>query len=192
MFLILGLGNPGIEYEATRHNVGFMVLDWIAHKHQVQFQPGTGAFYFSRIKLGSQDVYLLEPWTFMNRSGMALEQAREQLSFEIADVLVVYDDFNLPFGTLRLRRAGGDGGHNGLASVMYHMQSEKIARMRIGIRNEDFSQNAADFVLSNFEAVEQEHLPHIIEQSALAAESVVLNGIMKSMNQFNKNVLLEA
>lgn len=191
MFLIVGLGNPGAEYEATRHNIGFMVLDWLARKHQVTFRKGAGAYQIGECKLGSHAVFLLKPLTFMNRCGIALEQAQEQLAFETSAILIVYDDFNLPFGMLRLRPAGGDGGHNGVASVIDHLHSEKIARVRVGIRNDDFSQNAAHFVLSDFNVAERKVLPHIIEQSANAAESVVTDGIVKSMNAYNKNLLLE-
>jgi PTH1 family peptidyl-tRNA hydrolase len=191
MFLIVGLGNPGPQYAQTRHNIGFTIADLLAHNHRVHFVAGKGEYVFCRYSIKGNHVCLLKPLTYMNRSGEAVEQAVDQWQITASQLLVVFDDFNLPFGTLRLRANGSDGGHNGMASIIYHLQSEQFARARIGIRNEDFQQDAADFVLSDFNAQEQKDLPMIIEKSAEAVESFVLHGLTKTMNLFNKNFLNE-
>lgn len=189
MFLIVGLGNPGPQYAQTRHNIGFMIADLLARNHRVHFVAGEGDYVFCRYSVKGEGICLLKPLTYTNRSGESVEQAVDRWQITESQLLVVYDDFNLPFGTLRLRANGRDGGHNGMVSIIYHLQSEQFARARIGIRNEDFQQGAADFVLSGFNAQEKKDLPVIIEKSVEAVESFVLHGLTKTMNTFNKNFL---
>lgn len=189
MHLIVGLGNPGPKYALTRHNIGFMVADFIAQFHRVHFKQGAGDYLYCQYTVAGQDVCLLKPLTFMNRSGAAVEQAMDRLQSDESQLLVIYDDFNLQFGTLRLRARGSDGGHNGMASIIYHLQSEAFPRLRIGIQNNDLRKDAADFVLSDFNETEEKDLPTIVEESARAAESVIVNGMAKTMNLYNRNLL---
>ena len=189
MHLIVGLGNPGDQYTRTRHNFGFMVVDYLAQRCRKRFQPGTGHFEYCQVNSAGHDVCLLKPMTYMNRSGEAVTEAIDQWHVDESNILVVYDDFNLSFGTLRLRAKGSDGGHNGMASIIYHLQSEKFSRLRIGIHGESFTgDKAADFVLSPFAREEEEYLLEIIKVSADAVESVVHYGLTKTMDSYNRKL----
>jgi len=118
--MIVGLGNVGREYEATRHNVGFMVVDLLASNAKKVFQPAKGEYFLTEFRHAGEDVMLLKPTTFMNNSGVAVKDAVEKFGIGLGDLLVVYDDFNIPLGQLRLRKGGSDGGHNGVYSIIYH------------------------------------------------------------------------
>ena len=183
---ILGLGNPGEEYARTRHNVGYMVTDALAEKFRGVWKPGHGRFYYAPVKIGGRDVFLLRAATYMNESGLGARDAAEQFSFVPQELLVVLDDFALPFGTLRLRPAGSDGGHNGLASVIYHLGTEKIPRLRVGIGPLPQGIDPAEFVLSDFLPQEQEALVEIISRCVDAIVVAVVRGLDRAMELYNR------
>jgi PTH1 family peptidyl-tRNA hydrolase len=186
MKLIVGLGNQGRKYDQTRHNVGFDVLERLAQR----FGDGRAKDKFDgrlmEASIGSERVLLLWPHTFMNRSGDAVGPAVEFYKLELADVLVVCDDFNLPLGKLRFRRDGSAGGQNGLADVIRRLGSEGFARLRIGIGPVPANWNAADFVLGKFTAAEQDAVNETIARGADGAECWVTSGVETSMNRFNQ------
>ena len=133
MFFVVGLGNPEKRYTGTRHNIGFEVVDRLAQELCMQFNPGRREFLISQGSFRDQPLVLVKPLTFMNESGLAVMEIRDQFDARNEDLLVVCDDFQLPLGQLRVRLRGSDGGHNGLYSIIYHLQSEEFPRLRCGI-----------------------------------------------------------
>jgi len=133
MHLIVGLGNPGYEYSFTRHNVGFLVVDRLATLLHREFHTGSGNYWLAECSLKNSDVTLLKPTTFMNNSGFAVKEYCETYSIPYQNILVVSDDFQLPLGTIRIRPSGSDGGHNGIASIIYQLETDQFPRLRCGI-----------------------------------------------------------
>jgi PTH1 family peptidyl-tRNA hydrolase len=185
MKLIVGLGNPGKKYEGTRHNVGFRVLDRLAAK----FGEGATRNKFEGLvmeaAIAGERALLLWPQTFMNVSGESVGPALEFYKIELANLLVVCDDFNLPLGKLRFRREGSAGGQNGLADVICRLGTDEFPRLRLGIGPVPERWNPADFVLSKFEAGQQDAVDEIVARGAEAAECWVAEGIQVSMNRYN-------
>ena len=188
MKLIVGLGNPGSQYELTRHNIGFIVIDFFAEFLQIRFKEGKGDWLEAKGKLNDEDVYLLKPLTYMNNSGIAVREFIEMHDLNESDVLVVVDDFQIPLGMIRVRKDGSDGGHNGLSSIIYHLNSDEFPRMRIGIgKNEDLKKEEfIDFVLGNFEKEEIEVIKKLIPVYIDCIKSFITDGVTKTMNNFNK------
>ena len=187
-YLIVGLGNPGSRYTTTRHNVGFKVTERIAERFNLNFRAGRGDYLIStpRHKLAEEaQILLLKPLTFMNHSGAAVRQAVDYFGIALPKVLIIFDEFQLPLGKLRLRPFGSDGGHNGMASVIQHLGTEEVPRLRVGIGSEFELDNAVDYVLSSFSLEEQTKLPAIFDRAADAALNFVTEGIQNAMNQFN-------
>ncbi len=184
-WLIAGLGNPGRQYAATRHNIGYMVADELAR----QLPPGERRHRFDGEIIetsGPQGrVVLLKPETFMNLSGNAVSAAARWYRVPPERLLVIHDDLDLPFGQLRLRARGSSGGHNGLASVIARMGTGEIPRLRIGIGRPEHG-NTIPYVLSRFSSEEERALPDVIELAAEAARSWYEHGIDAAMNAFNR------
>jgi len=184
---IIGLGNPGQQYRFTRHNAGFLFLDYLDDRFKIPFRPGKGDYYFSEVGFGRQDLVFIKPQTFMNRSGFAVRQMMEFFSISREDLLVVYDDFHLPFGTLRFRAKGSDGGHNGIRSIIDVVESEKFSRLKIGIGGQFI--DSIDYVLSDFSEVENEKLYTIFDFSFKGITSWIKSGIENTMNLYNQQVV---
>ena len=185
--LVVGLGNPGRQYERTRHNVGFMVLDELARRHGVSFSTGQGDAWTSRMRdtAGSPVAILAKPSTFMNLSGRAVSSLRGYYKIDIPDLLVVTDDVNLPLGRLRARARGSEGGHNGLRSVAEQLGTLEYPRLRVGVGRGDLRRDLADHVLAGFDPDEQIEIGQTVERAADAAEVFIADGIGKVMNTFN-------
>lgn len=186
-YLIAGLGNPGKEYGSTRHNVGFMVIDRLAERLRVSLHAGRGEYRLSDpapLASGARDVVLLKPLTYMNNSGVAVREVVEYFKFELRHVLIVLDDFQLPFGALRIRAKGSDGGQKGLRSIIQHFGTNAFARLRLGIGNE-LNQNATHFVLSHFSKAERLALPGLVDKAADAALDFCEHGVSYAMNHYN-------
>ncbi|MDQ7066154.1 MAG: aminoacyl-tRNA hydrolase [candidate division KSB1 bacterium] len=190
-FIIAGLGNPGPEYALTRHNVGFMVADFLADRHLAGFKAGRGELVFAQFRLADTTVYLVKPLTYMNLSGHGVRKALDYWNVPLERLLVVYDDYHLPFGKIRLRASGSDGGHKGMRSIIDVFGTEDIARLRVGIGQDEYRGDAVKFVLAQFSRKEKKLLPRILEASADAAEIVVREGIEKAMNAYNHQFLVE-
>ena len=185
MHVVVGLGNPGARYEATRHNIGFMVLDGLAgDSGDWRSRSWRGAeSHTALIDCGRREVLLVKPKTYMNRSGAAVASLRRELGFEPQDLLVVLDDLNLDFCRLRLRRGGGDGGHNGLASILQELATEEIPRLRLGIGRAPGSDADIDHVLADFD--QGEDVAGLAELGGQAVTTWVREGIDVAMNRFN-------
>jgi len=166
--VIFGLGNPGWEYDGSRHNIGFEVVDAAARQSGVTFEAGAGEFVLAR----AENLLLVKPLTFMNNSGLAVRDVLEQFGIDAAESLTIVDDFDLPLGSVRLRREGSAGTHNGLRSIVWALGSEAFPRLRCGIggpvKPEDKSRTA-DFVLSPFEESERENVERMIGRACTAA-----------------------
>ncbi|HEY8393738.1 MAG TPA: aminoacyl-tRNA hydrolase [Thermaerobacter sp.] len=183
--LIVGLGNPGPEYEATRHNVGFMVVDALARRiRSADWRRGFASFWLEAEWRGDR-LTLLKPQTYMNRSGEAVAQAARALRFRPDQLLVVYDDLDLPLGHLRLRRRGGAGGHRGMLSIIEHLGTEDFPRLRIGIGRPPAGVDPADYVLGAFTDAEWPVLERAIDRAVEACLAAVAAGIDLAMSRYN-------
>lgn len=187
MRAIIGLGNPGRRYINTRHNIGFEILDYFSEIYKVPFKAGKGDYYYSDFTLKGQRILLVKPTTYMNRSGSAVKHVLRYFPVTIDELLVIYDDFNLPFGTIRFRPQGSDGGHNGVRSIIYDLESDSFARLRFGIGNQ--FENAVNHVLAKFSKEELRHLDKMNEISQKGVESWIEYGIDITMNNFNNSYL---
>jgi PTH1 family peptidyl-tRNA hydrolase len=187
--LVVGLGNPGRRYAATRHNVGYRVVEAFASGHGIVLSSRKFSGRFGRGRVGRCDVALLEPETFMNLSGAAVAEAVRLLPMQdlSTDLLVVSDDVDLPFGRLRLRPGGGAGGHKGLRDIIEHLGQEEFSRLRFGVgRPPHPSQDTADWVLEAFGPEEEKTLPQRIEDAVQAISTFLESGIQAAMNQWNR------
>ena len=186
MLVIVGLGNPGSRYQATRHNIGFAVVDGLAAAAGAQWrlrqQQGAESQTAQVVEDGGE-VLLVKPQTYMNRCGAAVSALQRDLGFEPHHVLVVMDDFNLEFSRLRLRRGGGDGGHNGLASIIGELATGAIPRLRMGIGQVPGGREDIDFVLTEFGP--DEDVDGLVQRGCEAVESWIRDGIEAAMNRFN-------
>ncbi len=183
---IVGLGNPGGEYDRTRHNLGCEVVDLL--KGESKFIPGNGSYHYCETSISSLKIALLKPTTYMNRSGIAVKSFVESEDLQVEQILVVADDFNLPLGRIRVRRGGSDGGHNGLASVIYHLDSDGFPRIRLGIGPVPENADTEDFVLEKFTRKEEPKAKEMIERAALAVKSLLAEGYDKTAALFNQAV----
>ena len=188
MFLIVGLGNPGEEYANTRHNVGFKVADELARRHAMAFRRGRGRAP-SQMASGSidgQSAVLMKPLTYLNDSGVAVRAAADFYKAPPERVVVVYDDMDLPLGRIRIREAGSHGGHNGMRSIIAHMRTDAIARIRIGIgRPAGQGRGATGHVLGGFRPEERPVVETALASAADAVELILAEGAIAAMNRFN-------
>ena len=182
MKLIAGLGNPGAKYRGTRHNIGFQIVDELARRGNATFDSAPADALVARRRL--PDVLLVKPLTFMNLSGQAVGELMRYFKIDLADVLVILDEAQLPLGKLRARARGSAGGHNGLKSVIEHVGTD-VPRLRVGVGRGDGRRDLADHVLARFEAEEAGEVERMIARAADAAEAFVAGGIAPVMNQFN-------
>jgi PTH1 family peptidyl-tRNA hydrolase len=183
-YLIVGLGNIGIEYENTRHNIGFKVVDNISKKLNSKFELKRHAFY-AKGKFKGRNVHLIKPSNFVNNSGKAVQYWSNELKIKFENIIVVTDDLSLPFGKIRLKMKGSDGGHNGLKSINNILNTTNYSRLRFGIDNKFKPGFQSEYVLGEFSREEQKELENNIELSS----DIVLNfchiGVERTMNKFN-------
>ncbi|WP_216893823.1 aminoacyl-tRNA hydrolase [Nocardia alni] len=184
--LVVGLGNPGSEYERTRHNVGFMVADVLAERVGGRFtvHKKSGADLLES-RLDGRKVLLAKPRSYMNVSGRPVAALARFFSVPPTEVVVVHDDLDLPFGAIRLKRGGGEGGHNGLRSISSALTTKDYLRVRLGIGRPPGRQDPADYVLKPFATVERKELPVIVEQAADAVELLLRVGLEPAQNQLH-------
>ena len=187
MKLVVGLGNPGKEYVRSRHNVGFMVVEELARRQGAEFRK---MFWFparqARCRLGGSEVRLLEPTTYMNRSGKAVWGAMKRWRVAPADTVVLYDDVELKLGEVRVRGKGTGGSHNGMKSVLEWLQTKAFPRVRVGIGPKPEGEDMIGFVLGDFADEESLGLEKVVERAADAVESIFSNGTEQTMNTFNR------
>ena len=187
-FLIVGLGNPGPRYAATRHNIGYAVVELIALRvagRSARFKAHRSRCEIMETRLGGVPVVLARPKSYMNESGGPVNAAARFFKVPIERIVAVHDDLDLPFGALRVKRGGGEGGHNGLRSMSSALGSKEYARVRFGIGRPPGRQDPADFVLREFGSAERKQLPYLIDRAADATEAVVTVGLDAAQNEFN-------
>ena len=183
MKIIAGLGNPGAKYRGTRHNIGFAVLDELASRRQVEFESAPADALIAKVR-GADGALFAKPLTFMNASGEAVGALLRYYKIDVADLLVIVDDVDLPLGKLRARARGSAGGHNGLKSIAAHLGDE-YSRLRIGVGRGDPRRDLADHVLTTFDADEDAEVERVTLRAADAAEMFITSGIAAVMNGFN-------
>jgi PTH1 family peptidyl-tRNA hydrolase len=184
--ILVGLGNPGAEYRRSRHNVGFMVVEEIARRRHASPEKRAAGSALSHVSIGGLEVVLSRPLTYMNRSGAAVKALLEREGAGPGDLLVVCDDLYLDYGSLRLRRGGSHGGHNGLRSIIEAIGTQRFARLRIGVGPVEDAEAHADFVLAPFDREERERLPEIVGVAADCVMAAVSEGLERTMNRFNR------
>lgn len=184
MKLIVGLGNPGKEYAGTRHNCGFMVIDRLASKLNVDVDQNKFKGLYAKVKYHGEDIILLKPQTYMNLSGESVNAVMNFFKIDKEDLLVIYDDLDMPVGKLRLRKTGSAGGHNGIKNIIAHLNSHDFKRIRVGIDRHKYM-NVADYVLSRFSKVESEAIEQGIENAANAVLDYLDNDFNHAMNYYN-------
>ena len=183
-FLIVGLGNIGTEYVNTRHNIGFKVLDFLAKNESISFDNlKFGAL--AELKLKGKTFFLLKPNTYMNLSGKAVKYWMEKENIPLQNILIIADDLNLSFGTIRIRSKGSDGGHNGLKNITLLLNTHEYARFRFGISDEFKKGKQIDYVLGNWDDIEQTKLPERLEVASEIIKSFGLGGLENTMTSFN-------
>jgi PTH1 family peptidyl-tRNA hydrolase len=183
--LIVGLGNPGNEYRDSRHNAGFMVLDQVAKDLEVKFGKVQNEALVAQAGSGEQRIVLAKPRTFMNRSGIAVAPLVRFYKVPLEKLLIVFDDVDLPFETLRLRSSGSSGGQNGMKSIIEKLGTQEFARLRVGVNRPKGRMRTPDHVLQDFSRAEQDALPFVLRRAADAVQVFIKDGIVAAMNQFN-------
>ena len=190
MQAILGIGNPGSRYKLNRHNAGFLLLDKFADTIRVNFKPSQRDYFHANGTLYGTNFILIKPANYVNNSGIAASEVVEHYHIELENLLVICDDVNLDFGKLRIRKSGGDGGHNGLRSIIYHLNSNNFPRLRIGVRNQESQKDLVEFVLSDFTKVEFAALKEIFNTaSSLLTEFISggISGMLEANSKLRKN-----
>ena len=186
-WLIVGLGNPGPQYEKTRHNLGFMLVDLLATRMQTQVKREECRALIGRGKIENQTVELAKPQTFMNLSGESVSCLLAKAERSVERLIVISDDLALPFGTIRIRPKGTHGGQNGLRSIIDCLRTQEFIRLRIGIQPEHPIADARKFVLENFSKRRSETVEKILETSADAVRDVIADGVEAAMARFNQS-----
>lgn len=184
--LVAGLGNPGFEYAMTPHNLGFMAADRIAEAWGAKISRPESRSLTTRVRIDGIEVILAKPQTFMNLSGLAVGRLLDKYDVEVKDLIVLVDDADLPFGTLRIRERGSAGGHNGLKSVIGVTQSDRFARVRMGVKPEHPLEDRAAHVLGRFRKADFETLAAMVDRAAEAVELILRQGIQAAMNRYNR------
>ena len=182
--LIVGLGNPGAQYAKNRHNVGFMAVDAIGDDARVAVNRSKFKGQYGSGTIAGSSAVLLKPETFMNRSGFSVSPARSFFNVEVGHIVVLHDELDLPFGTVRIKVGGGHAGHNGLRSIIDQLGSKDFVRVRIGI-GRPVHGSVSDFVLSDFAGEQQEWLGDLVERAADAAAAILKDGPRAAMNKIN-------
>jgi PTH1 family peptidyl-tRNA hydrolase len=180
--LILGIGNPGNKYKNNRHNVGFIILDHLASLNSLSFSAARGDYYSASGSLEGYEYQLIKPTTYVNNSGLAASQVLEKYNLEVKDLLVIHDDVNLQHSDIRVKARGGDGGHNGLNSLIYHLMSDEFPRIRIGVGNDFDKGDMADYVLSDFSIEEKKALEEKFDTIKTLISEFITGGVSKLLD----------
>jgi peptidyl-tRNA hydrolase, PTH1 family len=184
--LVAGLGNPGRNYQGTRHNVGFAVADELARRRDVLFEHGRANALTAKVGIGADALLIVKPLTMMNLSGEAVGGLAHFYKIDPSDIIAVADDVNLPLGRLRLRGSGSAGGHNGFRSIIARLGSDRFPRLRVGVGRGDPRRDLADHVLARFDPDEASEVERAIARAADAVDTFIAEGIEAAMNRFNR------
>lgn len=185
MKLVAGLGNPGDKYAGTRHNIGFLVVQRVADRASVSVKKKGYQGLYGTGKVAGQETTLLLPQTFMNLSGASVGSACKSLGLAPGDLIVVHDDIDLPYGSLKIKTGGGHGGHNGIRSIRQVLGDGEFVRVKIGVGRPQGGGDVAGYVLGPFSAEEKKVLENVLENAAMAVEAILEKGTAWAMNEFN-------
>lgn len=187
MYVVVGLGNPGKRYKDTRHNIGFNVIDLLGQRNKINLNKTKFQSIYGEGFIRGNKVILMKPQTYMNNSGISVREIYDFHKLDIKNIIVIVDDIDIEFASIRIRGKGSAGSHNGLKSIIKHLGSKEFPRIKVGIGEKRHpSQNLADFVLSKFSQEEIIDINNSIEIAAEATEFIIKDGINKAMNQFNR------
>lgn len=184
--VIVGLGNPGVRYQDTPHNIGFAVVDELARRHSIRFSKGEGNSMAGSGRIGDAQVLLVKPQTFMNLSGEAVSATLRFRKLSYPDLVLVYDELDLPWTGLRIKKEGSAAGHNGVKSVIAALGTNVFTRVRVGIRPDELKSGAAEYVLAPFKREMKQDVDEVVSYTADAVESIVAEGADKAMAKFNR------
>lgn len=194
MKLIVGLGNPGIEYQFTPHNAGFLAIDRLAEVCGAQVSNRRGRALTAKTTLAGQEVLLAKPETFMNLSGLSVAALLKELDIPAEDLIVLYDELAIPLGQLRIRERGSAGGHNGIKSILSSLGSDEFLRVRIGVgkpptvTGREIKAGGTDYLLSPMRKMQLQELDIVLDDAVRAVEMILKDGAKKAMNEFNRKV----
>jgi PTH1 family peptidyl-tRNA hydrolase len=189
--VVVGLGNPGLQYEFSRHNIGFRIIDNLAREIEIEFKKVKSYdSLISRGKINNYNLRLVKPQTYMNLSGKSVNKIVSYYRISFQDLLIVYDDLNLELGQIRIRKRGSAGGHKGVESIIQYLNSEDIPRLRIGIGKPSINSNFdyTSYVLSNFDNNEKDKISEVIQLSTEAIKTIIEDGLEKAMRKYNKKL----
>ena len=190
MKIIAGLGNPGVRYQWSRHNIGFQVVDQLSAAHHIPIVKKRFKSLYGPGWIASQKVALIKPMTFMNLSGEAVKKIVDFFDAGMEDLIVTHDDLDLPFGKLRMKRRGGDGGHQGVRSIIEWMGGNNFLRLKVGIGRPPADVEAADYVLAPFDEIEKSHFDVVLKRAAESLVVMMLEGIETAMDRYQKKVII--
>ncbi len=182
---MLGIGNPGIKYQNTWHNVGFIILDLLAERLKLKYTTSKYDYVFAKGSLNNNDFLIVKPTTYVNNSGLAAKEIFKNFNVELQDFLVVCDDLNISKGEIKLKKNGGDGGHNGLYSLIYHLNSNNFPRLRFGIGNDFDKGGMADYVLSEINFDDFELIRKNIDLSIVLLQEFISGGVNSMLNYYS-------
>lgn len=186
MYIVVGLGNPGDKLKHTRHNIGFMTIDYIADKNHISVSKIKHKALIGEGVIGQERVILVKPQTYMNSSGESLLDIVQWHKLELSRLIVIYDDVDLPVGKIRIRPEGSSGSHNGMKSIIYLLNNQSFPRIRIGIGKQPEYMDLADYVLSKFTVDEIPPMEDAVVKASMAVEEIIKSGINNAMNKYNK------
>jgi PTH1 family peptidyl-tRNA hydrolase len=185
MRVIFGLGNPGKDYEQSRHNIGFRVIDKLSQEHRIELNKHSCQAWIGEGEVGKEEVFLAKPLTLVNAAGVSLLQLKQKHEVSLEDIIVISDDVNLELGKLRLARRGGDGGHKGLRSIIEFLGTEEFPRLRLGIDRPEQEIELKEYVLGEFTFREKKVIEETISRASQAVEMVIRQGIDETMKHYN-------
>ena len=185
MYLIVGLGNPGKQYDMTRHNIGFHTIDYIADKYGAKLTKLKFKAVYGEATISGEKVYLVKPQTYMNLSGESVREAADFYKVDPEHIIVIYDDISLDVGQLRIRKKGSAGGHNGIKNIIAHLGTQEFPRIKVGVGDKPPRMDLADYVLSRFSKEDREKMEQAFKDAAEAVEVMIAEGPDAAMNQFN-------
>ena len=191
MYFIVGLGNPGLQYENTRHNVGFLTIDYLAEKHNINVKKLKHKALYGQGEISDQKVMLIKPQTYMNNSGESVRDFKNFYKFDDDKLIVILDDIDIDFGKIRIKKKGSAGTHNGMKSIIYQTQTDKFPRIKISVGQKPEYMDLANFVLSGFNGKDVDIVREEIIMAADAIEMMLETNIDKAMNKYNSIDLLE-
>lgn len=191
MYYIVGLGNPGIQYENTRHNAGFITMDYLARKYSIDVRKIKFKSLIGQGVISGHKVMLVKPQTYMNNSGEAIREIYKYFDFDHDKLIVIYDDIDIDFGSIRIRKKGSAGTHNGMKSIIYNLEFDDFPRIKVAVGKKPSYMDLANFVLSGFSKQEAKIIEEEVKLTSDAIEMILEEGIEKTMSMFNSKRLVE-